>query len=315
MHQKPGRVTIQMMGGLGNQLFQIFALLGYALHQECPYFLETKIRGPRKTAYWNSIFRSLKPVLEQPTIIRTARWEVHKLLKRLVNVSPARQRVFREANYHYVPIPRFAARGDVKMVGYFQSYRYFDRYKSGIFRLLELESLENEILRKTSYDYDNTASLHFRIGDYEPLKDYHPVMPIEYYQRALSQLAKDTEKDSWNVLCFCEDKDRDIMSRKIPALRELFPNMTFEKINGQLADWEQVLAMALCRHHVIANSTFSWWGAYLDGSDAGKVYYPDIWFGPKYKDFNTKDLCPESWRGIDWDRNTITKKMRELGAD
>jgi len=297
-HQKTGRVTIQIMGGLGNQLFQIFTLLGYALRQERPYFFEAEIRGPRKTVYWDNIFRALKPALEQPTMARTACWGVHRLLARLVSIPPARQRVFHEPHYHYAPIPRFAGRGDAKMVGYFQSYRYFDEHKAGIFRLLELESRKNEIRRKTSYDYDNTASLHFRVGDYEPLKDYHPVMPVGYYQRALSQLAEDTGQDSWNVLCFCEDKDRDITSGKIAALREQFPGMTFEKINAQLQDWQQLLAMSLCRHHVIANSTFSWWAAYLgDGSD-GKVYYPAIWFGPKYKDFNTKDLCPEAWRRI-----------------
>jgi len=309
------RVTIQMMGGLGNQLFQVFALLGYALRQEFPYFLETEIRGPRKTAYWNNIFRALKPALEQPTMIGAAHWGFHKLLARLVSIPPARQKVFYEPHYHYAPIPRFARRGDVKMVGYFQSWMYFDKHKSGIFRLLELESLKNEIRRKAPYDYDNTASLHFRIGDYEPLKDFYPVMPLEYYQRALSQLAEDTGKDSWNVLCFCEDKDRDITSGKIAALRERFPNMTFEKINGQLQDWQQLLAMSLCRHHVIANSTFSWWGAYLGSQNAGKVYYPDIWFGPKYKDFDTRDLCPESWRRIGWGCNTTAGRMRELGVD
>lgn len=256
----------------------------------------------------------MKPALEQPTIIRTAYWGVRKLLERLVNVSPARRRVFCEPHYHYAPIPRFAGRGDVKMVGYFQSWMYFDKHKSGIFRLLELESLKNEIRRKTSYNYDNTAGLHFRVGDYEPLKDYHPVMPMEYYQRALSQLTEDTGKDSWNVLCFCEDKDRDITSGKIAALGKQFPNMTFERINSQLQDWEQLLAMTLCRHHVIANSTFSWWGAYLNSNNAGKVYYPTIWFGPKYKDFNTNDLCPKSWCKIAWRGNTNTKKTQELGV-
>jgi len=294
--QKPSKVTIQISGGLGNQLFEIFTLLGYALHQKCPYFLETKnMRGSRKTVYWNNFFQSLKPVLEQPRMIRDGIWSIQKRLNRFITIPPARQRVFHEAHYHYTPIPCFVGWGDVKMVGYFQSYKYFDKYKLDIFRLLELESRKNEIIQKTSYNYDNTVSLHFRIGDYKQQKDYHPLMPIEYYRCALSQLTKDTEKDSWNVLYFCEEEDRDIVSHKIRTLKKLFPSMNFEKINRELEDWEEMLAMSLCCHHVIANSTFSWWGAYLNSSNIKRVYYPSIWFGPKYKDLNTKDLFPESW--------------------
>jgi len=224
--------------------------------------------------------------------------EIQKLFKRDIKIGPAKQQVFRETQFHYVPIPCFTGGNNVKMIGYFQSYKYFDEYKSDIFRLLELELRKNEISQKTSYDYGNTVSLHFRIGDYKQKQNYHPLMPTEYYLRALAQLIKDTEKDLWNVLYFCEEEDSDLVSQKILNIKERFPRMTFEKINGQLKDWEQILVMSLCRHQVIANSSFSWWGAYFNTNDTKQVYYPKRWFGPDYKEYDTKDLCPVSWHRI-----------------
>jgi len=224
--------------------------------------------------------------------------KAYRGIQKLLKIEPAKQQVFRETQFHYVPIPCFAGRGNVKMIGYFQSYKYFDEYKFDIFRLLELELRKNEILQKTSYDYDNTVSLHFRIGDYKQKQNYHPLIPTEYYLRALTQLIKDTEKDLWNILYFCEEQDREIVSQKILDIKNKFPTMTFEKINGQLKDWEQILVMSLCRHHVIANSSFSWWGAYLNTNDTKQVYYPKMWFGADYKEYDTKDLCPVSWHRI-----------------
>ena len=63
-------------------------------------------------------------------------------------------------------------------------------------------------------------------------------------------------------------------------------------------DYEELILMSLCKHNIIANSTFSWWGAYFNTNPAKIVCYPSIWFGPDVT-HNTKDLCPESWTKIE----------------
>ena len=77
----------------------------------------------------------------------------------------------------------------------------------------------------------------------------------------------------------------------------MFPSLKFNRANPILEDWEQMLFMSLCSHNVIANSTFSWWGAYLNNNLEKLVCYPEEWFGPKAEN-DTSDLFPNDWNKI-----------------
>tara|TARA_B100001173_G_C15750714_1_gene446730 strand:+ start:302 stop:553 length:252 start_codon:yes stop_codon:yes gene_type:complete len=78
-----------------------------------------------------------------------------------------------------------------------------------------------------------------------------------------------------------------------------FKNIKFVDIDHKMADWEQMIAMSLCQHNIIANSTFSWWGAYFNQGN-NNVYYPSKWFGPGKGSFNEElnDLFPNKWISI-----------------
>ena len=106
-------------------------------------------------------------------------------------------------------------------------------------------------------------------------------------------------KKDWNVLYVCEEEDILSVNKTINALGVIFPLMTFLKLDGNhLDDWEQMLAMSICRHQIIANSTFSWFGAYFNTRPTKNVYYPNTWFGPAQGTKNMNDLCPDEWHKI-----------------
>jgi len=140
------------------------------------------------------------------------------------------------------------------------------------------------------------VSMHFRLGDYKKLQDYHPLATYDYYEHCLNFI-KEITTTSYNILYFCEDNDIDDVMITINRLEIEFPQYKFIRGDNTLEDWEQMLFMSCCHHNIIANSSFSWWGAYFNTLNDKIVCYPSVWFGEKAKN-NTKDLCPPEWNKI-----------------
>ena len=266
--------TCDLMGGLGNQLFQIFTTIAHSLETNCTFrFLRQERLGNRMTA-WNTLLRDLQPML--------------------VNQLPPNMLVIREPSfaYHHLPIIPFK---HICLSGYFQSEKYFKTYYDQIYNLIGIGARRDELREKLSdSEFDMiTVSLHFRIGDYKPIQHYHPLMTDIYYINALTHIQSKIAGPV-NVVYFCEETDLLDVSKIINVLMNRFPEYTFVRCSPSLADWEQMLYMSWCHHHIIANSTFSWWGAYLNPSKEKIVCYPSVWFGASVN-ADVRDLCPSEW--------------------
>jgi hypothetical protein len=142
--------------------------------------------------------------------------------------------------------------------------------------------------------------MHFRIGDYKNLQENHPLMPYEYYYNALMHMLLNLHIDNpINVVYFCEEDDNDIVSSMIQQCSKEFTGFKFIKVDDSIEDWKQMLIMSNCHHHIIANSSFSWWGAYLNNASDKIVCYPSLWFGPALASKNVRDMFPPEWTRID----------------
>jgi hypothetical protein len=186
------------------------------------------------------------------------------------------------------------------LYGYFQSYKYFINEFKTICNLIKVKELTVDALQKSGYQVNvlmNFVSVHFRIGDYKNLQQYHPLMDINFYDDALCLILSKKPNTS-AILYFCEDDDVDQVDEMITCLKNKYPSVLFERCLPILEDWEQMLIMSLCGDNIIANSSFSWWGAFFNENKNKIVCYPSKWFGSSLT-HDTSDLFPPEWTEID----------------
>ena len=119
--------------------------------------------------------------------------------------------------------------------------------------------------------------MHFRIGDYKDFPDYHPVLSNDYYINCLNYINSKTNKKI-HVMVFYEKKDEKTVFYKIKIYKRKFPNINFNFVDTEQSDWKQMLLMSCCKHNIVANSSFSWWGAYFNDNKDKIVLYPDVYF-------------------------------------
>lgn len=276
-------LSCNLQGGLGNQLFQIYTTIAHAELTNSRFFFSTirelKSSVTDRHTYWDTFLTGLKPFLLDPELIDKAN---------LV--------IVREKGFTYNPLSINNQSRIRILSGYFQSYKYFDSYFQTINRLLKIDTLKVELTNKylKLINEDKPISMHFRLGDYKKLPDHYVILNAEYYKVALARILEKNAETI--VLYFCEEPDLEEVDVMIQNIRKDFPDLTFLRPEPGLEDWEQLILMSLCKHNIIANSTFSWWGAYLNTSREKIVVCPLTWFGPKLKQsHDLKDLFPESW--------------------
>jgi len=311
------------MGGLGNQLFQIFTTFAYGFQEKVkivfPYTDVLTVGAVRPT-YWTNFLSRLVPF--------TAGFDG----KNPSNQDLSSWQRIKEINFSYNELPKLPESMNFMLVGYWQSYKYFDKVKDNIFKWIQLKEIRESVLKEYSEYFGNstsplisscykTISMHFRLGDYKKIPECHPILSKEYYFNALNVIKKKNSEDAnsekritedinYKVLYFCEAEDNEYVLETINYLKMIFEDTTFIKVDDTIPDWKQLLLMSNCDYNIIANSSFSWWAAYMNTKSNKIVCYPSIWFGPKTignisHDEFIKDMCPEEWVRVSNDSNKI----------
>lgn len=291
-------VTVQLNGGLGNQLFQYAAAKSLSLHHGVPLRIDVssfhrtdlpELEIPRAFELYN-----FEGVTDKTTVL--SKEENQRIIRFLKKKSFAKflphhkRKIYTEPFYHF-DRNFFQSNSEVLLRGQWQSQQYFLPHEDELKPALRLKQnlIENVKDKGQKLARENTVAVHVRRGDYLRLPiilDWHGVMPKEYYANAFRELNK--RCTHYTVCYFTDDPEW--------VKENLFPIAEGEMISQHLSEtqYEDFYLMQNCRHNVIANSSFSWWAAWLNNHPDKIVIAPQRWFGPTGPK-DTQDLLPESW--------------------
>ena len=190
---------------------------------------------------------------------------------------------------------------NINLDGYFQSGKYFENIDK---ELREDFQFHDEIYQPCKEMIDSLGDgrkifLHIRRGDpklpwaYVNLENAHPVQTWEYYEEALKQFPEDIPVVVFSdVIEWCKEQDF------FKPDRFIFSETTDEFADGQRVPWTDLCLMSLCTDAIIANSSYSWWGAWLMDNPEKVVVAPKKWFGKQYENYNMNDLIPKNWISV-----------------
>ena len=276
-------IYVQLLGGLGNQMFQYAAGRALAHRHDVPLRMDVRSLGNRRGVDTPRPY-SLQAYALEGTIASSAelrRFQWRRLLGRAVRM--------REQGFPYNPSFEHAG-SETYLEGYWQSERYFADIASIIRREFTVcappSELDSALLDQMA---DQSAiSVHIRRGDYvsrPAASAFHGVMPLDYYQEAAGQLVARVCDPSFFV--FSDDPIWARDNLKLPG------PMTMVDHHGPHDAHQDMRLMRACKHHIIANSSFSWWGAWLSENPDKIVVAPRQWF--RESSVDTSDLCPPAW--------------------
>lgn len=301
-------ITVSLIGGLGNQMFQYAA--GKALAERhgvplvldlsgfCSYplrsFLLDRLLVPEAVAAAQA--EAGAPEKAESNFVR-AKWKgrIDRLLGRAGLPKLAQlPHDYREPHFHYDPA--FEALGShTTLFGYFQSERYFgpiaNSLRSWFLPREPVGSAAAEMLARIEASR-LPVSVHVRRGDYlnPGTAEFHGILGEPYYRQALGRLEGAIGGEA-DLFVFSDDP---------AAAEQVLSFVPKARLVHACGDperpWEDMALMAHCRHHVIANSSFSWWGAWLNRSPDKIVIAPRAWFAQnELSKRNTGDLYPSGW--------------------
>ena len=286
-------IIVRLNGGLGNQMFQFAAGKALSVQKNTGLVLDVSgfddlPEGTTKRVYELDSFDIKAELAGGRQIRKLAR--PNSINRLLDKARPYyRKAVYSEPFFHYDP-NFFRASSNTILAGYWQSEKYFKNAAPVIRNELQVKAplspATQALVRHISSV--NAVSVHIRRGDYisdEKTNQYHGTCGLDYYARALSLLMQKTR-----------DTELFIFSDEIGwAEKNLVSSLPIHFVqhnNGGQA-YEDLFLMSHCKHNIIANSSFSWWGAWLNTNPGKVVIAPSKWFNESNAD--TKDLLPEEW--------------------
>ena len=280
-------IIIKLNGGLGNQLFQYSLGKKLSIKNKDVFKLDLSdftVDNPR--SYSLGYFNIIENFASDEDINKIKKSGVWKLVDKL---KPYCKRSAIKYKGYDFDQNILKLSGDFYLDGYWQSEKYFQDIEKIIKEEITLkESLPSkytELIDKIKNS--DSVSVHIRRGDYlsGKISKIYAMCPIEYYYKAIEKITGHYPNPHFFI--FSDDINWVKQNFNIP-----YPKI-FVSGDNEIKNYEELILMSLCKHNIIANSSFSWWGAWLNKNADKIVISPDKWFNDKIG--NAKDLIPKNW--------------------
>lgn len=283
-------ITLLLKGGLGNQMFQYAAAKTLANKLNTKLILD--VSALSKTLRWgvNPNIRAYELNIFQGVRERKIN-KNRSIITRLINKFN-KQNVFDEPAFTYCN-DFWNISPPVILNGYWQSEKYFAPCSTAIreaFTFPEIDENDRNFQIFTQIKNQTSVAVHIRRGDYLLQKNlaFHGVCSLDYYEKSISFLKK-----QYPHACFFFFSDDTDWVKK--ELVHKIDKYTIVEGNNNHDAWKDMFLMSCCDHNIVANSSFSWWGAWLNKNTAKTVIAPEQWFQTSEAYYSTADLIPSSW--------------------
>lgn len=285
------RILVRLGGRLGNQMFQFAAGKALANRLDAELTVEGFDRETSSKSYVQ-VFGAFDIPLSYTRIRKTRLDKLRiKLSKRGVTIPGRGPKLFVEKGFRYDPGFE-SLQGSIHLIGGWQSHRYFECIGDEIRATFSGPATLSTNARDALTQISSTTlpvAVHVRRGDYASnprILSRHGLCGRDYYLRAANHLQANGLHDC-HFFVFSDEPHR---------AREVLGNLTNTTFVQNTSQEEDIFLMSACRHNIIANSTFSWWSAWLNPREDKVVIAPKAWFGPKLMQINdTRDLFPDEW--------------------
>ena len=267
-------IIINLFGGLGNQLFQLAAAYKLAKIKGKKIFIDDSLLNHFKSNHQQTNLQDIFDFkFKKKKDNNFLKIFIKKLILKFNFLSNFQNFYVTEFNYFKIINHDFK---EIEMLGYWQNLNFFISHINEIKKLFKFRFIKVDVNLLNMISHSNSVSLHVRRGDYVSSQNsVNFALPIDYYLRAVKKIS--LKKKKLIFFIFTDDKKW----VRINFLNK-FKDYDFNLIStGE--DYKDFFLMNKCKHHIISNSTFSWWAAFLNNNKNKLVLYPSIWFKNKMK--------------------------------
>ena len=294
-------VLVRMIGGLGNQMYQYALAKNLSvLNDNAQIMIDTTLF---KGYCWPFELPKLNikaSIADKDTILKLDTGILPLFLGKMIDLIPwirvkdtirkPFNNVYTEKGMYFHP-EVLNAKASVYIKGYWASYKYFSNIRSQLLEDFAFKDTMNDANKRIAEQIENSknsVALHIRRGDY--LKSYNQSFyysPYEdgFYQRAISEL--ENKYDELEFFLFSDEPDW------VKENLNIKHKFTVVDINKKSDSFWDMKLMSLCKHNIIANSSFSWWGAWLNQNPSKTVMAPKAWMSDPT--FKLEDIIPPEW--------------------